>query len=159
MSRDEFFKKIADMNLHIEYDQHFLYVLDKDNFLLASISTVYTYQFSFCQTGLCGLSDSDCVDFIKLVVDFVCSGEDRKKEKRFFLRHKFLYNSGDFNYFNVRREDGHTSLGTYFQTEGVQSKFTQMEIDMMKMEYDTDFSDFELLEVETEEYGVRNYEN
>lgn len=154
MNREEFLKKIEEMDLHTEYDQYFLYVLDKDDFQLASISTVYTYQFSFCQAGLCVLSDSDCADFIRLVVDFVCSGADRKKEKRYYLKHKFLYNSGDFNYFNVRREDGHTSLGTDFQTEGVQTKFTQREIEEMKREYDTDFSDFEI-----EECGVRSYEN
>ena len=86
MNRDEFLKKITNMGLHIEYDQYFLYVLDKNNFQLASISTVYTYQFSFWQAGLCTLSDSDCADFIKLVVDFVCSGADRKEEKRYYLR-------------------------------------------------------------------------
>lgn len=82
MNREEFFEKIEDMGFHIEYDQYFLYVLDKDNFQLASISTFYKYQFSFHHVGLLDKGDSDISAFINLVTEFVLSGAERKEKKR-----------------------------------------------------------------------------
>lgn len=148
MNREEFLKKIADMDLHTEYDQYFLYILNKNNFQLASISTVYTYQFSFCQAGLCTLSDSDCADFIKLVVVFVCSGADRKEEKRYYLKHRYLSHPSDYSFLSVSKEDGFMYLGSHLQTHRVQTEFTQREIESIKREHDTDLKDFELIEVD-----------
>ena len=78
----DFFKKINDMGFHIDYDQYFLYVLDKDNFLLASISTVYKYQFQFHHSGLLDKSDSNVSAFINLVTEFVLSGAERKEREK-----------------------------------------------------------------------------
>lgn len=147
MNIDEFFKKIEDMGFHIEYDQHFLYVLDKDNFKLASISTIYKYHFSFHHAGLLVQNDLNISAFINLVTEFVCSGADRKKEKKYCLRHRYLSHPSDSSFLSVSKEDGFMYLGGYFQTHRVQTKFTQREIEKMKKEYDTDFSDFELIEV------------
>lgn len=76
------FEKIEDMGFHIVYDQYFLYVLDKDNFQLASISIFYKYQFSFRHVGLSHKGDSDISAFINLVTEFVLSGAREEKEKR-----------------------------------------------------------------------------
>lgn len=86
MNREEFFKKIEDMGFHIEYDQHFLYVLDKDNFKLASISTIYKYHFSFHHAGLLVQNDLNISAFINLVTEFVCSGAERREKKRDCLK-------------------------------------------------------------------------
>lgn len=86
MDREEFFEKIEDMGFHIEYDQFFLYVLDKDNFLLASISTFYKYQFLFHNVGLMDKGDSNISSFINLVTEFVFSGAERREKKRDCLK-------------------------------------------------------------------------
>lgn len=154
MDREEFFKKIKDMGLHIEYDRYFLHILDKSNFELASISIVYKYNFRFFQAGFCSLSNSECADFINLVTDFVCSCMNRKDEKRYYLKHRFLQASSGYSFFSVNKYERNTYLSTYFQAGMVQTEFTQSEIEMMKKEYDTDFNDFEMIEV-----GEYNYEN
>lgn len=59
MNRYEFIEKIENMGLHAEYDRYFLYISDKNGFLLSTISTVYQYQFRFYQAGFCGLEDEE----------------------------------------------------------------------------------------------------
>lgn len=86
MNREEFFEKIEDMGFHIEYDQYFLYVLDKDNFLLASISIFYKYQFLFHNVGLMDKGDSDISSFINLVTNLFSLGRREEKRKETALK-------------------------------------------------------------------------
>lgn len=157
MNRYEFIEKIENMGLHAEYDRYFLHISDKNGFLLSTISTVYQYQFRFYQAGFCGLEDEEKNDFINLVVEYVCSPEDEKKKKKYCLRHRYMidsYGTG-FNHLGVDRQTHSISfINSKHDGDNIQTAFTLDEIEELKENFNTDFSDFEVME-----YGVSEYEN
>lgn len=70
----------------------------------------------------------------------------RKEEKKFYLRHRWIGN-GWWQYLNLLDD------GTYFIKDGdliprVKNTFTRKEIEEIKEKYNTDLSDFEIVEVE-----------
>lgn len=72
---------------------------------------------------------------------------EREGEIKFYLKHKFLNNYTTQKYFNFT-ESGGAILSNRLEDRIFQTKFTIKEIEELKEKFDTDFSDFELIEVE-----------
>lgn len=73
--------------------------------------------------------------------------EERYDEKRYYLKHKFLF-SGTNNYLNYVKSTKGRTLSSKSQTNYAQTQFTQKEINEIKEKYHTDLKDFEIIEVE-----------
>lgn len=71
----------------------------------------------------------------------------RKQEKRFYVRHKFLYKSTETGYINLDIINGYMILADKNEGLSTRTKFTQEEIDGIKKAYSTDLKDFEIIEV------------
>ena len=72
--------------------------------------------------------------------------DERQEEKKYYLRHKFLY-SGTNNYLNYVHSTKGRTLSSKPQTDYIQTQFTQTEIDEIKEKCHTDLKDFEIIEV------------
>ena len=75
--------------------------------------------------------------------------EEREEPKKYYLRHKWMCNVfPDSNYLNRRNLINNFSLNNNDEQLSFQTKFTREEIDEIKEKYNTDLSDFEVIEVE-----------
>ncbi|MFR7350494.1 hypothetical protein [Peptoniphilus sp.] len=72
---------------------------------------------------------------------------ERENGKKYYLRHRFL--EADFcNYLNRHYKFKELYLNDKSQLAGMQTQFTQKEINEIKKRYNTDLKDFEQIEVE-----------
>ena len=149
LKTDELIEKLNNMGLKAKSEFEILVVRTNNNKLLARVSESKTYDIRIFEKELVHAGNVDINYLADILWEYTRTPiELRKKENMYLLRNKFLFDCDDFNYLNVRRKDGHATLSTFLQTKSMQTMFTQEEIEMMKIKYDTDFKDFEIIEVE-----------
>lgn len=73
--------------------------------------------------------------------------DEREEEKKYYLKHRYINNWGDDTYLNYV-EGNYIILTDKCQNPNYKTKFTKAEIEEFKEKFDTDFNDFELIEVE-----------
>lgn len=74
--------------------------------------------------------------------------EERREEKKYYLKHRFLVEEGDCNYLNYDHSLRELNLSDIGQSKSIQTQFTQTEIEEIKEKCDTTLDDFEQIEVE-----------
>lgn len=95
----------------------------------------------------------ECFDkdyrMIKASIEFAGTDpEDREEEKKFYLEHRyFKCTNGDSRYFQIYEPDGKPWLNAMYSVMGYKKQFTLKEIEEIKIKFDTDLADFELVEV------------
>ncbi|WP_277220691.1 hypothetical protein [Peptoniphilus vaginalis] len=156
MMKIEEFKEIIDtigfykkLNLEVEEDDFdFLIKLNHKTCATVSKSTLYcidTYYKNFEE-----LSDNVRANLLDVMNKLAeTPPEERKDEKKYYLRHKLLY-GGSINYLNLDNSTKWWKLNNKSQNDYTQTQFTQEEIDGIKKGYDVDLKDFEIIEVEDE---------
>ena len=72
---------------------------------------------------------------------------ERGEEKKYHLKHRYL-GSEPCKYLNCREEDFEFNISINKESEYYKTKFTKAEIEELKEKFDTDFNDFEFIEVE-----------
>lgn len=97
------------------------------------------------------ICDDEDFNMIKASVKFAETPiDEREEEKKYYLRHRWIEADG-LHWYLSRSEDGRSyeySLKD-FKFEGNKDKeFTLSEIEEIKKQFNTDLSDFELVEVE-----------
>ena len=74
--------------------------------------------------------------------------DEREEEKKYYLKHnRFIDDYNDLGYINLFAA-GDVVLSTRHEDQTFKTKFTEEEIEDIKRRFDTDLSDFELIEVE-----------
>ena len=146
MKTKEFIEKIINIGYEIESDNGYLYIkLPNSN------------QARECVIGYVGVnkpyilsSDFDWEDekVLDLMVEYSKTPiDERREEKKYYLRHRWLVSDRD-NYLAIDLEEDTLYLDYKGQCDWIKSVFTQKEIDEIKEKYDTNLSDFEIIEVE-----------
>ena len=149
LKTNELIEKLNNMGLKATSESRAIVIRTKYNKLLAIVDEDRTYDLRIYEKVLTDVGNVDINYLADILWEYTRTPiELRKKENMYLLRNKFLFDCDDFNYLNVRRKDGHATLSTFLQTKSMQTMFTQEEIEMMKIKYDTDFKDFEIIEVE-----------
>ena len=95
-------------------------------------------------------SDEGDFDMIKAAVEFAETPiEDREEEKKFYLRHRYLVQAGDYKMGFLNYDTNNDILFIYSEhhTHFVKTQFTLKEIEEIKEKFDTDLKDFDLVEV------------
>lgn len=89
-------------------------------------------------------------NMIKAAVEFAETAIDyREEEKKFYLRHKWIFDKDFYMYLRkTSYDDKKMSFGVvnFSRNDGLQ--FTLKEIEEIKEKYNTDLKDFEMIEVE-----------
>lgn len=146
MKTNEFIKAVENLGYEAEKDEGCITITYK-NKILADVFINELYRMSSY------FSKIDCVENVgvlfALIFQYVITPiEDRKdKEKRYYLRHKwisdetltYLYFDKEYNGYVLNLAIGHNSW---------KKEFTEEEIKGFKKTFNTDLSDFELVEVE-----------
>ena len=72
---------------------------------------------------------------------------ERVEEKKYYLKHRFINYNTAGEYLNLSATEK-VILNNHCEGEGFKTKFTKAEIEKFKEKFNTDLSDFELIEVE-----------
>lgn len=118
------------------------------NELLVEVWTNCQYAISTISDGhSCYLYGYDVDELYKLCFEYASTPvEDREEEKEFYLKHKWL-RSDDFNYLCFDKIFEIYSLNPCGFRE-LKTEYTEKEIEKLKEKFNTDLSDFEIVEVE-----------
>ena len=99
-------------------------------------------------TAFASITESERGELYEIFDKFVKSSlPDRQEEKKFYLRHKYFKSAiGSYKYFCIYTGTGNPFLRYYEITNTYKFEFTLKEIEEIKEKYNTDLSDFELME-------------
>lgn len=75
--------------------------------------------------------------------------EDREEEKKYYLRHKWI-SDGGCQYLNLNTDKNKYDISSKSNFAEFKTQFTLEEINKIKEKFNTDLSDFEMVEVKNE---------
>ncbi len=104
-------------------------------------------------TSIQGYCDDKDFNMIKASIEFAeTPPEDREREKKFYLKHRYLRSTGgNILYFSIYIEYDFSILTYRRHSSETKQQFTLEEIEEIKKKFNTDLKDFELVEVEDED--------
>ena len=163
MKTKEFIEKVRKLGFTIEYfknpfsnvkssDCDLITIYHEDR-ILVKVWTNCRYAISTISDGhSCFINGYDVEELYKLCFEYASTPvEDREdKEKKFYLKHRFLVEVGDCNYLNSDHSLREFYLNDKSQSEKIQTQFTLKEIEEIKQKLNTDLADFELVEVKND---------
>lgn len=143
----EVIKELGKMNVQTERNGEVLYVVR--NGVIASIKL--DEKFKIC-TSYAGFRE-DLTEYEQEKVYVLLTKlaetdpQDREEEKKYYLKHKWLY-SRNCNYLNFKSDENSYMLSYSYDWYGHKKQFTKAEIDKIKEKFNTNLEDFEIVEVE-----------
>lgn len=151
MKTKEFVKKVEELGYKVKaYD--FTYNIINNGLKLSSIDKFIPMRISTNYYEHDKLCDEDKEKLFNLIVEYARTPiEDRKEEKKFYLKHRFLTSLlGDMNYsfINYNAKYNEIFLSNKESLGYTKTQFTLKEIEEIKERFDTDLADFEMVEVE-----------
>lgn len=98
------------------------------------------------------IPDEEKSKLLDIIVEFAKTPiEDRKEEKKFYLKHRFLTSllgEMKYSFINYNTKYNEIFLSNKESLGETKTRFTLKEIEEIKERFDTDLADFELVEVE-----------
>lgn len=144
MKTKEFIKAVKELGYEAGMDDEWVSIVYK-NKTLAHIFTKELYRMSSYFSNIdCG--ENAGILFALIFQYAVTPVEDREEEKRYYLRHKWM-RRGDFNFLYFDKDFKIYGL-TSIRFKEAKTEYTEKEIEEIKEKFDTDLSDFEMVEVE-----------
>lgn len=150
MKTKEFIKRIEQLGYLVNEgyaDWQISRISKGQDLLVAIVNKNNLSRISTDFVGWWDISDEDKSKLLDIIVEYAKTPiEDRKKEKKYYLRHKWL-RSDDFNYLCFDNIFEIYNLNPCGFKE-LKTEYTEKEIEEIKQKFDTDLVDFELVEVE-----------
>lgn len=153
MKTKEFKKAIKDISIENNIDLKvtediYDFCIESETRILATVNkSIYCFIDTKYQ-GFLDMEKKPRQALFETICEFANTPpEERYDEKRYYLKHKFLYKSTETGYINLDIINGYMILADKNEELSTRTKFTQEEIDGMKKAYNTDLKDFEIIEV------------
>lgn len=147
MRSKEFIKQVEDLGYRVNYEKLYFYIRDADDSILAIVNKSSFLDLSTDYIGWDLLSEEEKSELFAVLYDFAATPPDeREEEKRYWLKHSWLGRS-DWRYLNIL-EDGYFFLREGDLIPTLKNTFTLKQIEEIKEKYNTDLSDFDIVEVE-----------
>lgn len=150
MRTKEFIKKVEELGFRTKSDylkEKSISIYDIDDYHIADVTTNRLYGAYICGWNSNLTEFEDVIDILSLITEYIITPiEEREEEKRYWLKHSWLGRS-DWRYLNIL-EDGYFFLREGDLIPTLKNTFTLKEIEEIKEKYNTDLSDFEMIEVE-----------
>lgn len=122
-----------------------------NDFIVAGVYTDQMHVMTFYSHEKLLLTNVD--KLFHLLVEYAETPlEDRVEEKKFYLKHRWIVQAGDYKTGFLNYDTNNDILFIYSEhhTHLIKTQFTLKEIEEIKEKFDTDLKDFELVEVEDE---------
>ena len=161
MKTKEFIQKVKSLGLDVEYDYH-SYEENLEvvlfNSLIVNVSNDCEYEFDTNYPDFRKLSKKRKKDLFELLVEYSSTPiEERdkeknevEKEKKYYLKHKFLTNENSECYLNYIFNYNDWILNDNTMCNDFKTQFTKQEIEEIKAKFGTDLNDFEMIEAKGE---------
>ena len=146
MRTKEFIKRVEELGFEFREVQTNIHIIADCN-LIASVSKIHPYWVdTFPEVNVERIKRKE---LFELIFEYGRTPvEDREEEKKFYLRHRYLKcSNGDDAYFYILANDIQ-GLGRRIKSILFKFEFTLKEIEEIKKKFDTDLSDFELVDEE-----------
>lgn len=150
MTTKEFIKAVENLGYEAEKDEGAITVTYK-NKILAHVFTNELYRMSSYFTEI------NCVEnggiLFALIFQYAVTPiEDREKEEKFLIQHKYLVSKNllPVNLAWNKLKDVYRSINLKVDNHIYQAQFTFKEYEEIKKKLNTDLADYELVEVEDE---------
>lgn len=148
MKTKEFIKRVEELGFRVQELNNIINICNyKEGVYLVTIDKHNQFMLDNRCKGYMDLGDYDKSELLKLCYEYAKTPiEEREEPRKYYLKHRWIGN-GWWQYLNLLED------GTYFIKDGdlipsVKNTFTRKEIDEIKAKYNTDLSDFEIVEVE-----------
>ena len=157
MKTKEFLKRVKKLGFEvgIEYGRNgelFEFRIGDDEEDFVVIWPKFTFAISTIEYGFVDLKDPlPLEELYKLCFEYASTPvKDREEEKKFYLRHRWIFNKDFYMYLQkTSYDDKKMSVRVFgFSDNDDDIKFSEKEIEDIKKKFDTDLADFELVEVE-----------
>lgn len=149
MKTKEFIERVEDLGYDTCVSDYEIEVYWSDGPEQYDVGSVRRKEINAMDTA-CELTTSD--DLFNLFIEYAKTPvTDREEAKKFYLKHRWIsFRSGEERYLNFDRiaDKNIYYLDTKNSVELIDTQFTQAEIDDMKRRLNTNFEDFEQVEVE-----------
>lgn len=155
MKTKEMIKELEKMNLQAEIRWSDLFVVHSKREDIASINLNTKFEINTSYWGFKNLLSEDGREKVYVLLKKLAETdpkdrEEEEEEKKYYLRHKWLTNDNDFNYLNLYTDRNRYIIESNSNFTEFKTQFTQAEIDKIKMKFNTNLEDFEMVEVEDE---------
>lgn len=150
MKTVEFMNEIRELGLYFKdyRDMIFIYSDIEQSKTIACIYTDIYFSIDTVYREFERLEDHRKERLINLIIDYVKTPiEERKKEKKYYLRHKWLSYNGR-QYLNLYINENECLIDTKHSYDNIKTQFTQAQIEDIKKKFNTNLEDFEMVEVE-----------
>ena len=150
MKTKEFIKKVKELGLGVYTDDRYLYIeYGYYNHVVATIYMTQRYWLSISYNYDIELDENIKKELYNLCFEYSVTPVDkREEEKRFYLKHRYFKSGNDVQYFTFARIYEYPYLQCKsFKLKSMQ-QFTLKEIEEIGEKFNTNFEDFELVEVE-----------
>lgn len=158
----EFIEKVEKLGFTIEYYKnpysniesncdYDLITISANNQVLVKIWTNCQYAISTISDGhSCFINGYDVDKLYKLCFEYANTPVmDREEEEKFYLKHRYFeIGGGGSGFFTIENDSGLPFLSYMTSSDKYNQIFTLNEIEEIGEEFDTDLSDFEMVEVE-----------
>lgn len=163
MRTKEFIEKVEKLGFTIEYYKNpFSNIKSNCDYDLITISAnnqVLVKIWTNCQYAISTVSDGhsnylygyDVQELYKLCFEYTSTPvEDREEEKKYYLKHRWLTEGGFYRFVkhHTKAYGKKYELASWTYGDTSDMQYTLKEIEEIKKKFDTDLSDFELVEVE-----------
>lgn len=147
MKTKEFIKAVKELGYEAGMDDEWVSIVYK-NKTLAHIFTKELYRMSSYFSNIdCG--ENAGILFALIFQYAITPIKDRGEEKKFYLKHRYFeIGGGGRGFFTIDNESGLPFLSYVTSSDSYNQIFTLNETEEIKEKFDTDLSDFELVEVE-----------
>ena len=154
MRTKEFIKKVEELGFEVWISGSTAYVLKDERYTVARVKTKRACAIDFFYLLNERLDKEISEKLFDIIVEYAKTPiEDREEEKKFYLRHRYLVQAGDYTtaFLNYDINNDRLYVYTKVQTYSVKTQFTVKEMEEIKEKFDTDLKDFELVEVVDED--------
>ncbi len=148
MKTKEFIKRVKELGFEVFNEDDYLVIKDEYESNVANVNKTTLAQMSTDYIEWDEIYDEDKTKLFDLLIEYAKTPiEDRKEEKKFYLKHRWIKGCV-IMYLYRNTLNGYCYLGDKKCRPHRQKMFTLKEIEEIKEKYNTDLKDFEMIEVE-----------
>ena len=151
MKTKEVIKEVERMKLEAEIRGNDMLVIHSGRESIASINLKTKFEINTSLWAFTNLLAEDEREKIYVLLTKLAETdlEDREEEKKYYLKHKWISYSGR-QYLNLNTDKNKYDINSKSNSAEFKTQFTLEEINKIKEKFNTDLSDFEIVEVKNE---------
>ena len=150
MRTKEFIKRVEELGFKCDKNEEVYFIIDYEGTNYGAVCHTTPNQISNTEREWDLLDKYTQEKLFAFIVEYAKTPiEEREEPKKYYLKHKWIGTPVVYNhYLNKNLDKNLYTLDDNVETSNMKTSFTLLEIDDIKDKYDTNLSDFKMIEVE-----------